>query len=359
MSKLVRVLVVDDSPTVRALLSGAINAARDMQVIGEAVSGRQAIRMTEELRPDVVLMDIVMPDLDGVEATREIMARTPTPIVVISASLDRHQTDIAFQAMSAGALNVQPKPGNMRDPAYAGQMAGLLNTLRAMSEVKVIHHRRRFQPDPPPAPLAAPDIPVQIAGTPEIVGIVSSTGGPAALHSLLRVLPADFALPVVIVQHIAPDFTASLVDWLGRVISLPVMEARPNETPRPGTVYLAPGGGHLTLTSGRRFAQVEEPRNHPHIPSGDVLLDSLARSYGPHGVGIVLTGMGRDGASGLHAMAGAGALTLAQDEASSVVYGMPREAAALGAARYILPPIEIARVLADLSRKLQAEKRTP
>jgi two-component system chemotaxis response regulator CheB len=152
-----------------------------------------------------------------------------------------------------------------------------------MSEVKVIRHRRRFQPEPPPAPLAAPEVPVHTAAAPEIVGVVSSTGGPAALHAMLRVLPADFCLPIVIVQHIAPDFTDALLDWLGRVISLPVMEAQPYETPRPGTVYLAPGGSHLTLTTGRRFAQVDEPRNHPHIPSGDVLLESLARGYGRMG----------------------------------------------------------------------------
>ncbi len=353
MGKTIRVLVVDDSPTARRMMTALVNQAADMCVIGEARNGQEAVEMAGRLRPDVVLMDLVMPEMDGLEATREIMYQAPTPIVVVTASLNRWETDIAFQAISAGALTLRRKPAGPGDPAHEAQTAALVNVLRAMADVRVIHHRRRAPPSPEPA-ATVEEMPLdQLAVTkpPEIVAIVSSTGGPAALGQILQGLPADFPLPVVVVQHIAPDFVASLVDWLGRVTPLTVGIAREGERPLPGHVYLAPGGCHLRLTTARRFVYDDHPTDARHIPAGDVLLESVASSFGAGAIGVLLTGMGSDGARGLRKMREAGAFTIAQDEATSVVFGMPREAIALGAARRVLPLPAITQVLTYLSRR--------
>jgi two-component system chemotaxis response regulator CheB len=306
MTKTLKVLLVDDSPTARHMLTQVIESVPDLKVIGQAVDGEQAVKLTRDLRPDVILMDIVMPRMDGLEATREIMHAAPTPIVLISASLDSRETDIAFQALSAGALTVQQKPVGAGDPQHAVETARLINTLRTMAGIEV--------------------------------------------------LPADFPLPIVVVQHIAPDFVPSLAEWLPHITRLNVAIAEADRTPQPGTVHLAPGGIHLRLTPGRRFLLDPEPSNGAHIPSGDVLFESVAASYGKRAIGVILTGMGSDGAVGMLAMHRAGAFTIAQDEASSVVFGMPREAIALGAARRVLPLTEIPQALIYLANMEGIEK---
>ncbi len=351
MAKTVRVLIVDDSPTARQMLTGLINNSPDMRVIGEAVNGRQAVALAQELQPDVILMDLVMPEMDGLESTREIMALAPTPIVVVSASLEQWEADIAFQAISAGALTLRRKPVGPGDPEHMTQSAALLSVVRAMAEVRVIHHwRRAHQAPPPPQPdRELPLEALQTTADPEIVVIVSSTGGPAALSQILRDLPADFPLPIVVVQHIAPDFVSSLAEWLNHVTPLTVTIARENGRPEPGRVYLAPGDMHLRLARGQRFAFADQPDSARHIPSGDILFESVAESYGARAIGLLLTGMGSDGARGLHRLHQAGAFTIAQDEATSVVFGMPREAIALGAARRVLPLSDMPNVLLILS----------
>lgn len=350
MAKTVRVLIVDDSPTARQMLAGLINSTSDMRVVGEAVDGRQAVDKVQELQPDVILMDLVMPNMDGLESTREIMALAPTPIVVVSASLEQWETDIAFQAISAGALTLRRKPVGPNDPDHPKQSAALLSVVRAMADVRVIHHwRRNHRAAPVPAPTDHPLTVTRPAIAPEIVAIVSSTGGPAALSQILRELPADFPLPIVVVQHIAPDFVASLADWLNHVTPLPVTIARLNEHPQPGHVYLAPGDVHLRLAHGGRFTLTDQPDSARHIPSGDVLFESVAESYGARAIGLLLTGMGSDGARGLRRLHETNAFTIAQDEATSVVFGMPREAIALGAARRVLPLDDMPHVLMILS----------
>jgi two-component system chemotaxis response regulator CheB len=344
----IKVLLVDDSPTARLLLGRIIKSAPDLQLAGEATDGLQAVQMVASLRPDVVLMDVNMPHMDGLQATREIMDSGPTPIVLTSVSLDSEETSIAFEAINAGALAVLKKPGGAGSPDYEVSAKELLDSLRAMSGVKVIRHPKSRRA---PAPAKLESQPQTPADDPqaEIVSIASSTGGPQTLGEIIKNLPSTFNLPVVIVQHITPDFVSPLVDWLSTVSQLPVRIAQRGEHPLPGVIYFAPSGHHLQLTGDHRFEFSDVPANVPHIPCGDVLLKSVAEHYGPHAVGIVLTGMGMDGARGLRAMYDAGAVTIAQDEASCVIFGMPKEAISLGAARHILAPREISELLVQHS----------
>jgi two-component system chemotaxis response regulator CheB len=348
MSGKLDVLVVEDSPTMRRMLVRAVNDAEDMQVIGEATNGQDAISMTKRLRPGVIIMDLVMPVMDGLAATREIMSQHPTPIVVVSASLEQFETDIAFEAVSAGALMVLQKPVGPQDPDHGPQMADLLNTLRAMSAVRVIHHHTKANGNGSKASvveIAAPPKSANGIVAPRIVGIASSTGGPAALCEIIKQLPADFPLPIVIVQHIAPDFVSSLAGWLASVTPLRVTIAEENDEPVAGCVYLAPGGTHLRMNSSGRFSFSPSPETSLHIPSCDVFLESVARAYGAEAIGVILTGMGADGANGMLELYRAGGYTIAQDEASCVVFGMPREAIERGAARQVLPLSLIAHQL--------------
>jgi two-component system chemotaxis response regulator CheB len=341
---MLRVLIADDSPTARQALSYIVKEAGDMQVVGEARNGRHALQLAEELRPDVVLMDITMPEMDGLEATGEIMHHTPMPIVIVSGSLEGRETEIAFQAIRAGALTVLPKPPGFGAPNFMIEAAKLQNTVRAMAGVSVIHHWKR-------RPTAKPvDTSGRVSASPEIVAIVSSTGGPGALSEILGRLPADFPIPVVVVQHIASDFLPSLVKWLDGIAPLAVSIAQPGTQPQRGNVYVAPGQAHLCVDRSLRFS-LDTTTPGRHVPSGDVLFESVAAAYGAKAVGVVLTGMGDDGARGLRAMYNAGAFTIAQDESSSAVFGMPREAAAQGATCEVLPLNDIAGALIDLTRK--------
>ena len=332
-----KVLVVDDSLTARQLLTSIINRSGDMEVVGEASNGEQAYRLVSELSPDVLLMDIVMPKLDGLDATRKIMQTTPLPIVLITSGLDVNETGIAFQAMQAGALSVLQKPSAM-NPAEINHVR---NTVRSMSQVKVIHHYTRHYHQSSNVNLSS-DRP---AIKPEVVAIASSTGGPAALAHILSNLPATFPLPILIVQHISGDFVESLAKWLEQVCPLNVRVAKGGELPRTGDVYIAPGNAHLYVKSSGRLALDTVLGSWRYMPSCDVLLHSVAEVYPARSIGIVLTGMGDDGADGLRALYTTGALTCAQDEDTSVVYGMPYEAVQRGGAQHVLPLDEIASFL--------------
>ncbi len=358
MNKL-KVLVVDDSPTTRELMTSIINGAPDMAVIGQAFDGRRAVKMAVDLRPDVIAMDVVMPEMDGLDATREIMHVAPTPIVLVSASLDTFETDIAFEAIQRGALAVHQKPGAPGSSGYEAEVSNLLRTLRAMAGVHVIHHWQRGNGARPAAAASKPAPPTlqPPVRSPEVVALVTSTGGPAALGAVLGRLPADFHLPVVIAQHIAPDFVAPLAEWLDEVSPLRVRVAEQGGCPLPGHAHIAPADAHLQMVGNGRFDLDRNQGGAAYMPSADILLGSVAQVYQARAVGVVMTGMGTDGALGLLAMRQAGAITIAQDEASSVVFGMPREAAALGAAGRVLSLIEIAGVLTHLA--YAAKKETP
>ena len=349
----VKVLVADDSATARQLMSHLINVTADMYVVGEAHNGHQAVRLTHDLHPDVILMDIVMPGMDGLEAAHEIMFADPTPIVMVSAGLNQQETNVAFQAIRLGALTVLQKPVGPKHPDYEIQSTALVNTVRAMAGVKVIHHRKRddepYRDDIPPIVSARRE-------PPEIAAIAASTGGPAALSEVFSNLPSDFALPVVVVQHISSDFLPSLVEWLGKTTPLKVKIAEAGEQPAPGHIYFAPGSTHLEVGKNRRFQLNQVAGKANYIPSGDILLESVANGYGARAVGVVLTGMGNDGARGLRAMRNAGAHTIAQDEATSVVFGMPQEAFRAGGVCDVLPIKAIAPALASLGARESKEQ---
>lgn len=336
---MLRVLIVDDTATTRLLLRTAIDGSGDMQVVGEATDGHEAVSMARRLRPDVILMDITMPNMNGLDATREIMSDTPTPIVMISASVEGRETEVAFSAMKLGALALLSKPVGPADPLHQQQIAHILKTVRTMAGVRVIHHRRspvherQYPSTPPIQPRQA-----------ELVVIGASTGGPAALAEVLRGLPPTFDLPVVIAQHIAPEFVPSLAQWLDSLTPLSVRSAEGEPGPQRGVVHIAPANVNLTFDPRGRYAL--DTTVTPYTPSCDVLFNGAATVFGSRAVGVILTGMGADGAQGLKHMALAGAMTIAQDEASSAVFGMPQEAITRGAVRRIARLDEIAGLLA-------------
>lgn len=344
---MIDVLIVDDSPTARYLLTELIHTTTDMRVVGEAENGNTAVIKAQELQPSIILMDLFMPDGDGITATQAIMAHTPRPIVIMSGGFkDEAQTSAAtVEALRYGALAVLTKPRNIIERLNDAEVRSLIKTVRTLSSVGVIHHRQQAHP----ARATRPDInPKAFTGQPRVITIGVSTGGPSTLARLLADIPADFPVPIVIVQHISQPYLLSLVKWLSTQTRLKVTIAEPDQTPRAGHVYFAPIGQHLTINRQRRFALVDHPADI-HTPSVNVLFNSVADTYGQNAIGILLTGMGIDGAQGLKHMVDQGAYTIAQDEASSIVYGMPREAALIGAAKHIAPIDAIVPLIIQLT----------
>jgi two-component system, chemotaxis family, protein-glutamate methylesterase/glutaminase len=342
MKDKIKVLVVDDTRTTRQMLTQWINQTDDLTVIGEAADGEHGVAQVEKLRPDIVLMDIVMPKMDGLQATRAIMQTRPTPIVLITASHETYETDIAFKAIRAGALTVLPKPSIV---ARATEFDSLMGTLRMMSTVRVIRHYPQREITPRQSYEE-----VEPITHPEMIAIGASTGGPAALSEIIKHLPHNLMLPIVIVQHIAPDFVDSLIGFFQTLTPLPVETARDGEQICGGRIYIAPGNHHLSINERRTFELDPRQNGHLHMPSINVLFHSVAQRYGAHAVGVLLTGMGADGAQGIRAMYEAGAFTIAQDESTSVVFGMPKEAIRLGVARKVLPIEKIANTITELIR---------
>lgn len=362
-----RVLVVDDSETQRAILAALFNAAPGLAVVGRAASGQEALRLAATLHPDVITIDLRMPGLDGIEATRRIMQETPTPVVMIAAGISPDDRQLVSAALAAGVLAILPKP--TPGPRGDAAAAELVTTVRRMADVRVI---RRWSPERimtgqlrspaafpagalggvAPAPLAPPAPLAAFAGggaalRPRLVAIGSSTGGPQALQAILPRIPATFLSPIVIVQHIASGFAASLIDWLAPQCALPFQLVTTGmRLDRPG-IYLAPTGQHLVV-QGQTLALTDQAAVRGHRPSATVLFNSVAVSYGARAIGILLTGMGDDGAAGLAEMKRLGGITIAQDEASSVVFGMPAAAIALGVVDHIVAPAQIPALLARL-----------
>ncbi len=348
----IRVLVAEDSLTIRKYLCEVLAASPEFEVVGEAEDGKRAIELCAELRPDVVTMDMMMPVMTGLAATEFIMAYCPTPILIVSSSTNRGELFKTYDALAAGAVDVLEKP--FGDEANAAWENRFMSTVRLVSRIRTITHPRArlagFDRRLSDALVAQP--PVMASSGKRVcrvVGIGASTGGPGALAHILRTLPADFRLPLLLVLHIGEPFGASFAEWLDSQTSRPVSYAEEglSVASLTGKVVLAPPNWHMVVRGGR-LRLTQDPERHSVRPSVDVLFESLAVEYGSGAVTCLLTGMGRDGAAGTLAVHRAGGLTFAQDEASCVVYGMPREAVLLNAVDHVLPLAEIAPALARM-----------
>ena len=343
--KRVRVLVVDDSPTTRRLLVEILRADAEIDVVGQAADGVEAVEMVKRLRPDIVTMDVQMPNLDGFAATKRIMVEAPTPIL-ITTSVDPRSLSVSLEAVRMGALAVQAKPGDPRAPGFDAEASELVRQVKAMSRVKVVRHYDR---DAGRLPLThTPFVATPHAAPAEVVAIAASTGGPAAIHVILTALPADFPIPILVVQHISRGFIPGFAGWLDKASALRVKLAEEGEMLRSGTVYVGVDDHHLGVTSSRRIHLSTAEPVGGFRPSATVLFDSVAAAYGNRAVAVILTGMGRDGVDGLHAIRRLGGRTIAEAESTAVVYGMPGAAMQAGLADFILPLDQVGGALADL-----------
>ncbi|MDZ4251822.1 MAG: chemotaxis-specific protein-glutamate methyltransferase CheB [Sulfuritalea sp.] len=351
---MIRVLLVDDSPLALHILQRLLARSADIQVAGTAANGREALALLPALNPDVICTDLHMPVMDGLAFTREVMNKYPRPILVMSISVEPGSSNV-FRLLEAGAVDFYPKPLAILEADQEKLARELASKIRVLAGVHVF---RRAGAAPRAAQLPAklslrPRAPVRM------VAIGASTGGPQALREILSHLPVSFPVPVVCVQHIGEGFLAEMVAWLGEVSPLPVRVAAQGEVPQAGVVYFAPGDAHLELDNGGRFDLTATPPCDGHRPSVTVTLRAVAQRFGAGAVGVLLTGMGRDGAEGMAEIAAAGGITIAQDKASSVVYGMPREAVALGAAQQVLPLQQIGPALVTLASSRGSSDATP
>jgi two-component system chemotaxis response regulator CheB len=339
-----RVLVVDDSPVQREILIGLLEKDPQIAVAGWSANGADALRAVERLQPDVITLDESMPLMGGLETARLIMRDWPTPIVMISA--DAHR--LTDEALAAGIVAVQDK----RTLSLA-KPTELVRLVKSMAMVRLV--RRRREPSPADGLGIDASPAVKLPTTPEIVAIGASTGGPQALREVLSRLPANFPLPILVVQHTTAGYSSNLVDWLQVGTRLPVRVAEDGEPLDRGGVCIAPTQRHLVV-QGRHMTLLDGPPVSLHRPSATVLFRSVAAAYGGRAVGVLLTGMGDDGAAGLIDMKRAGALTMAQDEATCVVFGMPAEAIRLGAVDHILPPNQMTALLLEHTAAKEATR---
>jgi two-component system, chemotaxis family, protein-glutamate methylesterase/glutaminase len=346
MSDKIKVLIADDTQVMRTLLVELLNRDPRIRVIGAVGDGQAALDFLNAggERPDVVVMDIHMPRLDGFEATRRIMETRPVPIVICTATAAPQDVAVAFRAMEAGAVACVEKPVAL-GVDFEPRLQNLLQTVRLMSEVKVVRrwNRSRIAPAVP----IANGLNVARAAVPGIrlIGIGASTGGPLVLQTILSALPKDFPVPLLIVQHIAPGFLPGMVDWLSQTTGLRVRIAAHGAAALPGHAYVAPDDFHLAADARGHMVLAREEPEKGLRPAVSYLFRSLADAYGANALGVLLTGMGKDGAVELKRMKDHGAHTIAQDRESSIVHGMPGEAIELGAAIQILPADKIAGAL--------------
>lgn len=341
---MIRVLVVEDSLVLRELLCRILSSDPEIEVVTAVEDGRGALSAAQEHSPDVITMDIHMPGMDGVKATRAIMQTRPTPIVIVSASVQIHEAASAFRALAAGALAIVEKPVAPGLPRHEEMAANLIRTVKLAAEVKVVR-RWRHPPGAKSKPMPAEPA-VKASGTEvRLVAIGASTGGPQVLQVILAGLSSDFLPPVLVVQHITPGFTCGFVEWLASSSLLPVRIPEHGEPLRTGHIYVAPEHVHMKVEPGETISLSSDGPVNGHRPSVSVLFRSVAEVFGGDAVGVLLTGMGKDGAKELKEIREKGAVTIVQDLESSVVPGMPGEAIQLGAASHILSPSQIAPAL--------------
>jgi two-component system chemotaxis response regulator CheB len=350
---LIKVLLVDDSPLVLTILKRMLKfSGSDIEVVGTATNGSEALTKIPLLNPQVICTDFHMPVMDGLQFTREVMARYPRPILVISISVHKGKNDTnIFQFLEAGAIDVFPKPEGGLECDFNNLAPQLIRKIRVLSGVVLFtrHKGGTEVKKTSPLPVAKLEGNVNMLGSAaRILAIGASTGGPQALLTILSALSAKFPVPVICVQHISEGFLQELVDWLGGHCALPVRIAKSGEHPQPATVYFPPESCHLLIDRYGRFSTSPGTPDELHKPSITVTFNSVAEYYGKQAIGVLLTGMGRDGADGMQRIHQAGGFTIAEDESTCIVFGMPKEAIALGAAKRIWPLPKIASTLGEL-----------
>jgi two-component system, chemotaxis family, protein-glutamate methylesterase/glutaminase len=350
---MINVLIVEDSKSARLLLEEILGQDCGIQVIGSVESGEEALRFLKYEKPDVITMDIVMPGIDGFTATRQIMETTPVPIVIVSSAYKLGEVENSFKAMEAGAVAIIEKPVSPKHPDYPRISRELAQTVKIMSEVRVVTRWGRNRKVTPAEVILSypPTFSDFKAKKVELVVIGASTGGPPVIQTILSALPRNIPVPILIVQHISAGFVEGLARWLGSGTGFPIHIASHWEGCVPGHVYLAPDDCHMGITYGLNVELDKSAPENGQRPSVSYLFRSTARNYPKTAVGVLLSGMGNDGAVELKLMKDAGAITIAQDESSCVVFGMPGEAVKLGAAHYILSPVDIAKTIIDLIDK--------
>ncbi len=353
---MIKVLVVEDSQVVREFLVEVLGADPAIQVIGTAHDGEEALAAVSRLRPDVITMDIHMPKLDGLEATRRIMETNPTPIVIVSGSDKAREVATTFHAMDAGAVAFLHRPTGFGHPEHEASTRELVQTVKLMAEVKLVRRWPRRLNDGK-APRA---VEMGLAHEPAKMGIVAigaSTGGPPVLQTILSALPKTFPVPIVIVQHMAVGFGQGFLEWLSYSSALPLHIPTNGELMLPGHAYFAPDNVQMKVARHDRILLTQDQPENGLRPSVSYLFRSVAEVYGCNAVAGLLTGMGRDGAEELKLLKDKGAITFAQDKESSVVHGMPGEAIKLDAAMLVLPPEKIASVLSNIAQNGHARWR--
>ena len=345
----VKVLLVEDSPVALEILQRLLKTSPEIQLVGTARDGKEALELIPKVQPQVICTDLHMKGMNGLELIQKVMVTHPLPILVISNSVQEDDSRNIFELLQAGAIDVFPKPTTGQASDYEKVKTSLIAKIRVLSGVSVF---TRSPKQPTAVEVAKPifsplTMPTKFDSTSaiKVVTIGASTGGPKALHKILASIPKNFPVPIICTQHISPGFLEGLVSWLGAESLVKVKIAQAGEWPLPGTVYFAPDGCHLAINSHGRFTFPALEAIDGHCPSVTVMFESVAKFYGRGTLGILLTGMGKDGAAGMQAIAQAGGITIAQDEQSCLVFGMPKEAIALGAVKHILSIQDIANFL--------------
>ena len=339
----IRVLVVDDSALIRKILCLMIESDSHFELVGCADNGKKALELCVVTKPDVVSMDVNMPEIDGVEATRQIMEQNPTPIVIVSGFYQPSEVELAIRVLEAGAVYIMEKPFSPGHPNYESSKRNYLNALKLMSEVKVV--RRRIKtPTETKVQFPKPELSVSVPTNTdfEVLLIGASAGGPESVRRLLENISPQFPLPVVFVQHIDPHFADGFVTWLNSYSKLEVLIAADNQTLECGKVYMPPGKSHIEIKANKTVRLLPASSKTELIPSVNRLFESAVGVFGNKTIAVLLSGMGKDGAEMMKKLHTAGALTYAQDEKSCLVFGMPYEAIKLKAVTKVLSPNEIA-----------------
>lgn len=343
--KKVRVLIADDSSVGRRLLASILSGDPSIEVVGMASDGKEAFEMTIRYKPDVVSMDINMPVMDGIEATKKIMSYNPVPVIIVSSIYRDADVMTAIKELEAGAVMVLPKPHGPGHETFEPSANKYLNAVKLMAEVKVVRRNNGYNHTPLPVKTFSKTEVCRFYTDAKVVVIGSSAGGPEALKLFLTELSPNFPLPILLVQHIDSNFTYGFAAWLNSFSTLEAVISKEGDEPVKGRIYMPPPDKHMIVKNGKISIINESELNTLHKPSVDVLFNSIANFYKEQSIGIILSGMGKDGAQGLNNMKNAGAFTFIQDRSTALIYGMPGEAEKLGAACSILSPVDIARKL--------------